>query len=348
MNTMTKTSLTMTLAGVLLALCAAVHADDTQYWPDASRWASISPAEAGMSGRHLDAALDYALGQNTKGALVLRHGRIVAERYAPDWTPDTPRALASATKSLVAIVAGMAVDEGRIRLDQSAADFFPAWRGTAKAAVTVRQFLSMTTGISDQGLLSRRVPGCQTEINTATPLEHPPGTAWKYNTPMYHLTMHMVERAVAVPFDAYMQRRLIDPLGMTTFRWLKDSNTGAGGPCTNYYAGEASTRDMARFGLFVARGGRWKDTRLVSEAFFAAATSPSQALNPGYGLLFWVQPASAATGASGQARISAQGAGGQSIVAMPGLDLVVVRQGDNPPDRGMSNRFVQMVLDAVQ
>lgn len=346
------------LAGALAAAAPALAA--SAYWPTAADWAAIPPDAAGFDPARLAAAVETALARNSRDVLVLRAGRLVAERYAEGWGPERSLEVASVGKSLVAVLIGMAVDDGHIRsFDQSAADFIPSWKGAPKAAITLRHLMSMTSGLDDRGLALRNVTGDQFALNAAAPQRDPPGTRWAYNTAVYHLLFHVLERAVGEPFPAYAQRKLLDPLGMAHTTWLTSPGQGASGPVTNYYTALCSGRDLARFGLFAQRGGRWAGRQLVDAKVFRTLTTPSQALNPSYGLLWWLnsRPGLTAAGEGAPAlrfpgcppdTIAALGAGGQAVIAIPSRDLVIVRQGAAPGSETMLPDLAAGVVGALR
>jgi CubicO group peptidase (beta-lactamase class C family) len=130
---------------------------------------------------------------------------------------------------------------------------------------------------------------------------------------------------------------------------------------TNYYRLQCSTRDLARFGLFALRGGQWDGQPLVSKAFFSEATTASQDLNPAYGFLWWLnaketnQPMAGLSSAMASLKfpgaprdmIAAMGAEGQNVLVVPSLDLVVVRQGELPPDRALAAKLLMRVIESM-
>ena len=344
-----------------LAVCESMLAASAQvetYWPQGGGWATVKPAAVDMDEAQLQAAMKYALEQNAVGVLVLRAGKIVAEDYAKDWGADKAHNLASATKSMTSILVGMALDDGKFTgLHQSIADFAPAWKGTDKEAIQLWHFLSMTTGLNHRGAgLSQR--GDQFEVGLKVPLTAKPGAVWAYNTPAYHMLFRLLEKATGENLEAYSQRKLFGPLGMEHHSWIKAQVGGV----TNYHSLQCSTRDLARFGLFALRGGRWQDKRLVSGEYFRQATSPSQKLNPAYGFLWWLNNPETAASAAGSRRIARQlmfpgaprdlfaamGAGGQLALIVPSLDLVVVRLGESPKDRDLPARLLQQVILAIK
>jgi CubicO group peptidase (beta-lactamase class C family) len=337
----TRRELLMAAGALSLGAGAAAAQTRTANWPGSGSWETLTPQAAGFDPEKLSAAVQAGLADQSASLLVLRGGRMVTEAYAADGGPDRVIEIASAGKSMVSILAGMAIDDGKIKgVEQSASAFIPEWRGTPKEAITVRHLLTMTSGLDDKGLALRNVAGDQAALNAAAPVAYPPGTHWAYATALYHLMFHVVARAVGEPFEAYAQRKLVTPLGMSGTTWLTNvGHDAAGKPVTNYYTARCTARDLARFGLFAAAGGQWNDRRLVSADYFHNTTRPSQALNPAYGYLWWVN-AEPGRGPENLGVLrhqlgettpldafAALGAGGQDVMVVPSLDLVVVRQG---------------------
>ncbi|MDI1280689.1 serine hydrolase domain-containing protein [Brevundimonas sp.] len=303
----------------------------------------------------LQAALDPAMRDGSTSLLVMQSGRILAERYASGWSAGRPRELASVAKSIVAVLIGMAIEDGFIDgLDQSASEFIPQWRDDARRAITLRHLMSMTSGLDDTGLALRGVSGNQLAINAAAPLMAPPGTRWAYNTAAYHLLFHVLAAATGEGVEAYADRRLLGPLGMAHTRWVTNTGYGVDGPVTNYYSAASTARDLARFGTLVLNGGHHQGRPLVRAGFLQALTTPSQTLNPSYGLLWWCNaaPGRDATGTvagyrfprSPRDTVAALGAGGQAVLLVPAAGLVVIRQGNPPSDPGLFDDLLSSVL----
>jgi len=306
----------------------------------------------------LEAVLDLAMTQASTSVLVSVDGQVVAERYAAGWDAERPREVASVGKSIVAILMAMAVEDGAVAsLDQAAADFIPEWRGDARAAITLHHLMSMTSGLDDAGLALRGVTGDQFAINAAAPLRDPPGTRWAYNTAAYHLLFHVLARAVGETVEAFAERRLLAPLGMVHTDWITSQGTGADGPVTNYYSAASTARNLARFGELVAGGGVWNGRRLIDADLLHTLVSPSQDLNPSYGLLWWsnVLPGKDAFGRGDSLRfptaprdtVAALGAGGQLLLIVPSRSLIVVRQGDVPASATLADDLLAGALRAA-
>lgn len=305
----------------------------------------------------LEGVLDLAMAQSSTGVLVSRNGEVVAERYAAGWGPDRPREVASVAKSIIAVLLAMAVQDGAISgFDQPAADFIPVWRDDARAEITLLHLMSMTSGLDDTGLALRGVTGDQLAINAAAPLRDPPGTRWAYNTAAYHLLFHVLARAVGETVEAFAERRLLAPLGMDHTSWITSQGSGASGPVTNYYSAASTARDLARFGELVAGGGVWNGRRLIDADLLHTLVSPSQDLNPSYGLLWWSNalPGKDAFGRGDNLRfptaprdtVAALGAGGQMLLIVPSRSLIVVRQGDVPASAALGDDLLTGALRA--
>lgn len=311
-----------------------------------------------MASPDLTAIVDRAMAARASSVLIARGDAVLAERYAADWPADRPREVASVGKSMIAVLFGMALDDGFIDgLDQSAADFVPAWRDDARAGITLHHLLSMTSGLDDTGLALRGVTGDQFAINGAAPLAHPPGTRWAYNTAAYHLLFHILMRATGETVESYAGRRLLGPLGMTDTVWITSEGQGESGPVTNYYSAASTARDLWTFGRMVMQGGEWQGLRLVSADYVARMVSASQPINRSYGLLWWVnaeegldvfgRPGGRRFPASPHDTYAALGAGGQVILIVPSRDLIIVRQGDPPASADFADRLIADTVAAL-
>lgn len=343
LNTLSRRGTLLGAGTAVLAGCAAVRATGPEAYPGSQR---------------LEPALDRAMRDGSTSLLVMQSGRMLAEQYAPGWTIDRPRELASVAKSIVAVLIGMAMEDGFIvGLDQPASDFIPQWRGDARRAITLRHLMSMTSGLDDSGLALRGVSGDQFAINAAAPLRAPPGTRWAYNTAAYHLLFHVLATATGEGVEAYAERRLLGPLRMAHTVWVTNTGQGVNGPVTNYYSAASTARDLARFGSLILNGGRYEGRQLVRADFLQALTVPSQTLNPSYGLLWWCNgmPGNDATGRvdgyrfprSPRDTVAALGAGGQAVLLVPSRRLLVVRQGDTPAAPALFDNLLSSVVEAL-
>src|SRR5262249_40300096 len=166
------------------------------YFPQGNQWEIVAPKDAGIDAALLDAAAQYAGEHNSSGLVVLRGGRIVLERYWVGWTQEYTQPIYSASKSILSTLIGMAIEEHKLRgIEQRAADFVPAWKGTPKDAITLRHMLTMISGIKAiVGITGGNSIASDIDIfgeTAALPLVHKPGEVWEYNTPVYRMLIRI-------------------------------------------------------------------------------------------------------------------------------------------------------------
>jgi CubicO group peptidase (beta-lactamase class C family) len=279
----------------------------------------VAPAALGWDASTLEKAFQFLGKVNSTGALVLHRGRIVAERYWDGSTLHSASDCFSVQKSLVSVLAGFAVHEGRLQLSEPVARYLgKGWSKSPETEerVTVRHLMTMTSGLTN-GLEKRAEPG----------------TVWAYNTPAYQQTKSVIERVTGVQLEAYTREKVWGPIGAQDSRWEQRPNM----PFTGW---SASARDMARLGLLVLARSTWAGARVLpDEGYLATALSSSQDLNPAYGLLWWLNGTRFHLNVRGNRgegslipmapadMVQAAGAGDKKIYVVPSLDLVVARHG---------------------
>jgi len=145
-----------------------------------------------------------------------------------------------------------------------------------------------------------------------------PGTRWDYSNEGAQLLSPILDRAAGEPIHEYARKRLFEPLGMRETRLHLDEQHHA----WTYADMETTPRDLARIGLLMLQRGVWHERRILSEAWINASTRPSQELNPGYGLLWWLH--------NDPPGFAAHGHLDTDLHVFPGLDLIVVRMQAKP------------------
>ena len=215
--------------------------------------------------------------------LVYRDGELLLDYHSAK--AAEPIYLMSATKSVVALAVGVAIAEGRIKsLDEPLYDFFPELNQGRKKLLTIRQLLSMTTGIQHTGL-GAEVYDAPDSVKQAlaAELRTTPGAAFSYNNKSINLLAGVIRIATGEPLDTYAEEKLFDPMGFGIWRWEHD-RTGT----PNAFADLALLpRDFAKLGQLVIQRGRWQGKQLVPEAWIDQIGRQSQPYEPTYGLLWW-------------------------------------------------------------
>jgi CubicO group peptidase (beta-lactamase class C family) len=333
--------------------CLLVHGDGPV--PEAAGFmpapiASPFPATAvEPSDPAIRQALDRAFAEpdpdhprRTKAVVVLHDGRLIAERYAPGYGPDTPIWAHSLTKSVINALVGVLVRDGRLRVDQRAP--VAAWQSPDDPhhGISIDQLLRMDSGLpfddTDQVLnpLTRMVflHGDMAGYAARMPLAHRPGTAWGYSNLGYVLLGRAVSDAAggsAVDAARFARRELFAPLGMAHTVIQTDATGTLVGSGSIY----GTARDFARFGQLYLGDGVVDGRRILPEGW--VAYSHSRTLDTGYGAGFWLNikndtPVPVWDAPWGMPQLPkdmyyARGAFGQYVVIVPSEKLVVVRMG---------------------
>ncbi len=315
-------------------------------------FAFTAPAQADVK--------DAAAYNDKKGGvsfLVMKNGRIIHEDYPNRGGPEKAWELASGTKSFSGVIAAAAVLDGLLTLDEKAADTLTEWKSDPqKAQITLRQLLSLTSGVEGGGLF--RPPSYADAI--AKPMTHEPGTHFEYGPVNFQIFGEIMRRKLE-SFEGgryenaveYLQARILDPLDIHPAQWNE-----RGGYPTMPSGADLTAREWARFGQFVLQGGNWKGAQLVDPEALRQNFIGS-AVNAGYGLTWWLnnEPSRATLEASRTMTVAsdlfthkrrgelpgdlfmAAGAGGQRLYIIPSLDLVAVRQYPRVIERKWGQRF---------
>jgi len=305
-------------------------------------WPRGSPAEQGLDAAGLDEAAAVAAADGSFCLLVIRHGVLVYERYFGDAGPEDTHPSWSIAKSYSATLVGIAIDRGEIHaLDDSVADYLPEWAGTDRADITVRDLVSMTSGLTWSSFQDYVEMTAFADDQSAFALglapSEVPGSSWVYHNGAVQVLEPLMRAATGMTLEEYAEAHLWSRIGMHA-TWAHDR---AGHP-TAYANVLATCRDHARLGYLYLHGGRWGAEQVVSSAWVRQALTPSQPYNRAYGLLFWLNGERPAMDAMMQPfperlvpfappdLFAARGFGNQFVDVLPSRDLVVVRFGADP------------------
>lgn len=298
--------------------------------------------------RAVDRLFTMPEAQETRAVLVLRDGRIVAERYAPGYHENTRFISWSMAKTVTGVLIGLLVSDGRLRLDESAP--VPAWQrpGDPRGEITLRQLLQMRSGLrhteagdpvyeSDEvRMLFLDGRDAMAAYAEAQPLEAEPGEKWEYSSATTVILADIASRALSDStnpaerrkvINDYLKSRLFEPLGMKSMVPEYDAaGTLIGGSLMH-----ATARDWARFGEFLRNQGSVRGLQLVPSGWIEFMTTPNPR-NPGYGAQTWLnrpQPGESLPPFPGAPRtaFSMNGHLGQFVLISPAQGLTVVRLG---------------------
>lgn len=301
---------------------------------------------------------DPAVGE-TRALVIMRGGRVVAERYAPGYGPDSRLISWSMAKSVTAVLVGMMVADGRLALDEPA--IVPEWQTPrdGRAAITLRHLLHMSSGLDHTEMAEGSVEifdadtprmlfldGREDVARYAEtrPLEAIPGKKFEYSTATSHILADIMTRSLTASKDPVVRRdamldyargRLFEPLGMTSAVPEFDRNgTMLGGSLIH-----ATARDWAKFGEFLRNNGSVRAAQMMPTSWMRFMKAPSKN-DASYGAHLWLNR----TRNDGRDQVlfpgkapsdvfAALGHLGQFVVVSPQHRLTMVRLGNTPDDQ---------------
>jgi CubicO group peptidase (beta-lactamase class C family) len=348
--------------------------------PPAERAPALLPAIAppslvAPSTPELSAALDRAFAEpdappfrHTHAVVVVKDGRIIAERYANGYGIDTPLLGFSATKSVISALVGILVREHRLALHAPVP--VAAWQNVddPRHAITVDHLLRHTAGLAlgsslEASLLSALEPVNRmfSESDMAAfaegfPLATAPGTAWNYHDGNTLILSQLIRNASGgAPDDAlrFARRELFGPLGMNNVTLQVDASGTVQGSSQML----ASARDWARFGLLYLNDGVVGGKRILPEGWVNYSAAPTPNAFVGYGAGFWTNRDDS-FGARHRIHrgwprdaFFAKGTMGQYVIVIPSEHLVIARFGRTvnwPLDADGVSELVSDVVKATK
>jgi CubicO group peptidase (beta-lactamase class C family) len=307
-------------------------------------WKVSTPAEQGLDPMLVaELYLDAAQLETIYGLLVIKNDHLIAEKYFNEGSVEQLSRRASVTKSYTSALVGIALDQGCLTsVDQKMIDFFPEVadqiRDPRKKQITIKEMLQMRAGYpweeTDPALWEALWSGEYLRYIVDFPLTSDPGTEFNYSNLTSHWLGMIVARACDTDLKSFGQEHLFSPLGVEVGDWNRDLD--------GYYIGggdiQFTARDMAKFGLLYLNGGEYEGNQIIPaswvrqslENYSDYAWVTKDKLNKvgryfrdlGYGYQWW-------SASAGEHHIDfAWGHGGQLIVLVADLDMVIVATAD--------------------
>jgi CubicO group peptidase (beta-lactamase class C family) len=322
----------------LASAAALLHAQSSEVFPGKTweRWEK--PELGSYSSPRLEALRGWVKTLDTSALLVVSHGRIVFE-YG-----DLAHLsyLASVRKSVLAILYGKYVAEGRIQLDKTLKDLQVADEGgllPREEEAAIEHLLTARSGVYHPA------SNAGDDTGSAPPRgSQQPGRYFLYNNWDFNAAGAVFEQLTGRDIYDALETDLAQPIGMEDFDRSRQRKSGDPKRSKHLaYHMWLSTRDMARVGLLMARGGNWNGTRVAPADWvrrISSLVTPFHEMNPpyqrslsttgrwGYGYLWWVWDAPNSWPGPYTGAYTARGAGGQFITVFPNVDVVVAHKTD--------------------
>jgi CubicO group peptidase (beta-lactamase class C family) len=339
---------------IISCITLALALNMTHCAPGESYRKSTNASESSMEGRVL-ARWDDDEHKDLRAVVVLHRGEMVAERYYNGTTRGSLHDIRSAGKSITSLLVGIAIDQKRIRGVADSLDMYlPEAELAPIGRITIGDLLTMRSGLSadDEDPTS---PGNEDRLDASEDpgklalsigLNAAPGTRYSYNSLTAYLASLVIERAVGQPADAFASEVLFGPLGINSWRWVRDASGHTKGQGNLFL----TAPDLAKIGQMVLDRGVFRGRRVVSEQWIAASLNPSvpiSAVDPyadNYGY-FWYSRTHRVNGKDILVHF-ASGNGGNKIYVVPSKEMVVAIT-SSAYGRGHGQRRSQSILMAV-
>ena len=317
-------------------------------WPTED-WRTSPPEAQGMDSQKL-AQMQAAIQEqhlNFHSLLIIRNGYLVNETYFGSYQPDTRHELYSCTKSFIATLIGIALDQGYIDgIDQRIVDFFPertfANLDNQKSAMTLEDTLTMRTGLDwqegDPAFRAMYLSQDWVKAVLDEPMATSPGSKFNYCSGCSHVLSAVLRQTTGMNPRDFADQYLFKPLGISNVNW----DTDAEGTPIGGWGLQITPRDMAKLGYLYLHHGQWEGQQIVSAKWVEDATR-THAKTGGdldYGYQWWTYPALKAYAALGRY--------GQMIMVIPRLDLVVVTTAEMDNHDQIFRLVEQYILPAAQ
>ncbi len=355
----TGTLLALLLAG---AVAQAAPCPTGGVWPlpdwDDSQLAAVKQAKAAEI-QALETALFTLTGKDedreglrTDALLIIKDGKLIYEKYARGYSKTNKHLSWSVAKSVTSALTGVAVQQGKLALDDGLCKYLPG-QPDAACKVTVRNLLEFSSGWDWQeeyehesyqvssviAMLFGEGHKDMLSFVTKHPFYADPGTRWRYSTGEALVLSAVAKQALGAQ-KGWAQDALFKPLGMTGAVLEEDlKGTPLGG--SHVFA---TPRDFARLGYLYLNDGCWNGTRILPEGWVASSSTASSVYRTGSpatetspnGWMWWTNQAIPEKNNQPKPwkdapddAYEADGHWGQYIVVVPSANVVIMRTGDD-------------------
>ncbi len=303
------------------------NSTDVWHWPLSANYNHYQLSES--DAHYLDSL-------HTVSFLVIRRDSIVFESYRDGWNDTLTSNIYSATKTIVGLLAGIALDEGKIHsLDDPVSRYIPIYNKGRQADVTLRHLLTMSGGMAwDEAyasLFSVTTHGYYGndlyDLVTGLDVVDQPGVQYSYRSGETQLLAFVIEAATGQTLSEYAEEKLWKPMqAERDAYWLLDKKDGDEKAFCCFHT---TARDVARFARLLLHHGNWHGRQLVSETYMDELMRPASYLKDQwgkdtlsyYGFQTWIMDY------HGMRCPYLRGMLGQYIIAIPDHNAIVVRLG---------------------
>jgi CubicO group peptidase (beta-lactamase class C family) len=323
-------------------------------------WILSSPAEAGFNPGLLNDVYDMMFSREkfitSRSLLIVKDGKLISESYFNNVNDiERKNGVQGITKSVTSLLAGMAMDKGYFKLDDTLFNIIPGYfdGDRDKRVITVEHLLTMTTGLDWDNekytinlFNSSRFPSSM-RIVLSKSLTSKPGAEFNYN----HGTPQLVTGLIGITTGGGNTDSIVNvflnQIGINDFVWEKHAD----GLHIGGMGLHLKPRDIARIGQFCLQNGIWNNERVISEEWITISTKPGTGPEQAgsdvhYGYYWWIDDKNNAYFGMGE--------GGQYLYIIPDKELVIVHTASPSVGAGYEGitlvdflSVVEMILGAM-
>lgn len=272
----------------------------------------------------------------TTAFLVIKNDSIMFEKYWHGYSADSMSNSFSMSKSYVATLVGIALNEGKIKsINQPICDFLPEYCNTKESKITIKNLLTMSSGLdwtesyfNPFGQIADAYYGDDLKSSVMNLKQIKlPGKTFEYHSSCTQLLAFILEKATSMTISEYASEKLWKPMGFKhPALWNTDKQDGDEKAfcCIN-----SNARDFARIGKLYMHYGHWNGLQILDSNYVKEATSIADLVdengnkNVNYGYHFWI------TKHKGMHIYYARGLWGQYVICIPEINMIIVRLGRN-------------------
>lgn len=330
--------------------------NDTLPWPFGNKVSDALPS--GVNKKRLNDILASAIsdtiyGKNiqTRGIVVIYNDKIIAEKYKPPFTAETPQLGWSMTKSITNGLVGIMNRKGELNPSQKAPIEF--WQDGPRSEITIDHLLRMNSGLEwweFYGGVSSATKMLYKSYNTGLfaaqqPREHEPGEHWYYSSGTTNILSLLIKQQMDV--EEYLQfphEELFHKLNMSSAVLEPDASGTYVGSSYMF----ATPRDWAKFGMLILKDGVWNDERMLPEGWVNYSSTLTPGSDGKYGAHFWLNKGGSRMPDVSEDVIIMSGFQGQRVFIMPTHKIVIVRLGLDQEEKFNFNAFVKDIVSTVK
>ncbi|MBX2977432.1 MAG: serine hydrolase [Ignavibacteriaceae bacterium] len=288
--------------------------------------------------------------------LIIKDGKLILEEYFFDYDPTKLHRINSCTKSITSLLLGISLDRSGLKnVDQSIFNYLPQYKlykTRANEKITLKHLLTMTAGFNEADDFEDKGPEKFIRYVLNSKMDTKPGEMFRYSGKCSNLLGGIIYNLEKKQADEFAKEVLFSKLGITEFNWEKENGVV---PCD---AGlKLYPRDMAKIGLLVLNNGKWDNKQIVPKEWVDASTKSYVAESEfyDYGYQWWYRSKGNKSWWNDPVRGSktehdmflALGAGGQYIMVIRDLNMVIVTTSSDYSRDGMDHQKVPMVIEEV-